>query len=201
MDVVLLAIALVLAYLLGAIPSGYLVAHLLAHRDVRAQGSGKTGATNVRRLLGWRGFFLVLFLDALKGAAAVVLARWLVPEPDTWAAALAGIAAVAGHTWPVFLRFRGGRGVAPGGGAMFAMLPEVMLLSTLVGTPTVLLSRYMSLGSVLGTLVVPTVTLILVVFFDRPWPYLLYAIIASALILRTHKDNIERLISGTERRI
>nr|MBA2364489.1 glycerol-3-phosphate acyltransferase [Chloroflexia bacterium] len=139
MDVVPLATALLAGYLLGAIPSGYLVALFLAHRDVRAQGSGKTGATNVRRLLGWRGFFLVLFLDALKGVAAVVLARWLVPEPDTWAAALGGLAAVTGHTWPVFLRFRGGRGVAPGGGAMFAMLPEVMLLSTLVGAPTVLL--------------------------------------------------------------
>ncbi len=201
MDVVPLATALLAGYLLGAIPSGYLVALFLAHRDVRAQGSGKTGATNVRRLLGWRGFFLVLFLDALKGVAAVVLARWLVPEPDTWAAALGGLAAVTGHTWPVFLRFRGGRGVAPGGGAMFAMLPEVMLLSTLVGAPTVLLSRYVSLGSVLGTLVVPLVTLVLVVFFDRPWPYFLYAVLASALILRKHKDNIERLISGTERRI
>lgn len=194
-------LAVLLGYLLGSIPTGYLVARFVAGQDVRGQGSGKTGATNVRRLLGWKGFFLVLGLDALKGAVAVGLAAGLVDGPDAWIKAFAGLAAVVGHTWPVFLRFKGGRGVGTGGGAMFAMMPEVMLVSALVGTPTVLLSRYVSLGSVAGAIVVPLVALVLVAALGRPWPYFFYAATASILIISTHRDNIERLMAGTERRI
>jgi glycerol-3-phosphate acyltransferase PlsY len=198
-----LALAVLLGYLLGSIPSGYLVARYVAGQDPRSQGSGKTGATNIRRLLGWKGFFLVLGMDMLKGAAAVLCAAWLVDGPnEPWAKAVAGFMAVVGHTWPVFLGFRGGRGVAPGGGAMFAMMPEVMILTSLVvGIPTVLLSRYMSLGSLFGAVAVPLTTLGLVIAFHRPWPYFIYAAAAACLVIYKHRDNIERLRSGTERRI
>jgi|GEM_PF-2091288 len=103
-------IACIIGYLLGSIPNGYIVGRLMAGVDVRTVGSGKTGATNVRRLVGWKGFFLVLFMDVAKGALAVLLARWLLPEPNYWAQAAAGVFAVVGHTWPLFLGFRGGRG-------------------------------------------------------------------------------------------
>ena len=202
MDALPFVLAILLGYLLGSIPNGYLVARYVAGQDVRAQGSGKTGATNVRRMLGWKGFFLVFGLDALKGALAVLLAGWLVEDPDAWARALAGLAAVVGHSWSVYLGFQGGRGVAPGWGAMLAMVPEVVVITSLVvGIPTVLLSRYMSLGSLLGAVAVPLTTLLLVVALDRPWPYFYYSAAASALVIVKHRDNIERLRTGTERRI
>ena len=188
-------------YLAGTIPVGYLVGKLLAGVDIRTHGSGKTGATNVRRVLGWKGFFLVYFLDICKGLVAALLAAWIVDDPDTWAKAVGGLAAVVGHSWPVTMGFRGGRGVATGTGAMLAMLPQVVLLSALVAVPLVFLSRYVSLGSVAGAVVVPLSTLILVLFFDAPWPYLVYAALGAALIIGKHRDNIERLISGTERRL
>ncbi len=196
-------LVVLVAYLLGAVPTGYLVSRYVAGQDPRAQGSGKTGATNVRRLLGWKGFFLVLGLDIFKGALTVLVAGWLVSGPgEPWLKALAGFMAVVGHTWSIFLAFQGGRGVAPAGGAMLAMMPEVMLItSLLVGIPTVLLSRYMSLGSLFGAIAVPLTTLALVVAFDRPWPYFIYAATAAGLIIYKHKDNIERLRTGTERRI
>lgn len=194
-------VAGLIGYLLGGIPSGYLVARFVAGQDVRFHGSGKTGATNVRRLLGWKGFFGVLALDAAKAAIAVVIASWLVDGPEVWAKVVAGLAAVTGHSWSPYLRFQGGRGVAPGAGAMLAMIPEVILTSTLVGIPTVILSRYVSLGSVLGAIAVPLITLAFVLVFDRPWPYFLYSVLAAGLIIVKHKDNIERLMTGTERRI
>ncbi len=194
-------IAAVIGYLLGGIPSGYLVARFIAGQDVRSQGSGKTGATNVRRLLGWKGFFGVLALDAAKAAVAVLIAGQLLDGPDAWIKTVAGLAAVIGHSWSPYLGLQGGRGVAPGGGAMLAMMPEVILLSTLVGIPTVLLSRFVSLGSVAGAIAVPLLTLGIVVLFDRPWPYFFYSVLAAGLILVKHKDNIERLMTGTERRI
>ncbi len=194
-------LAIVAGYVIGSVPVGYLTGKYVAGIDVRSLGSGKIGATNVRRALGWKGFFMVLALDAVKGAAAVALADWLVSGPSPWAKALGGLAAVVGHSWSCFLGMRGGRGVATGAGAMLLMLPQVMLVTTLVGIPSVALSKYMSLGSVAGAVTVPTVTLLMVLFTDAPWAYFVFAVLASSLIIIKHKDNIERILTGTERRI
>ncbi len=199
--VALAALATIIAYLIGSIPFGYLVTRVVRGVDVRQQGSGKTGATNVRRILGWKWFFFVLLLDAAKGAAAVLIAGWLDPSLNPWVQTIAGVAAVVGHSWPVYLRFRGGRGVATGMGAMLVMLPQAIIIAALVAVPLVVLSRYISLGSVAGAALVPAVTLVLVLFFGGPWAYLVYAGIAAALVIAKHKDNIQRLMSGTERRI
>lgn len=194
-------IAAVAAYLLGAIPMGYLVGRTLAGTDVREQGSGKTGATNVRRVLGWRGFFLVYLLDVLKGMTAVIVGGWIADGSDAWVEALAGLFAVIGHNWPVFLGFKGGRGVATGTGATLAMVPGAVLASLLIGVPLIYFSRYVSLGSVAGAIVIPTVAFLGAALFDTPWPYFYFTFIAGAVVLFNHKDNIERLRAGTERRI
>lgn len=201
-DLAMLLLCVGIGYLLGSFPTGYLVARYLAGHDVRAQGSGKTGATNVRRLLGWKGFFLVFGVDALKGALAVLAAGALVDGPDAWARALAGVAAVVGHSWSMFLGFEGGRGVATGWGAMLAMVPMVVIAtSILIGIPAVLLSHYMSLGSLLGAVAIPLATLALVVYYGEPWQYFASAAAAAGLVILKHRDNIARLRTGTERRI
>lgn len=196
-----LLLACIIGYFIGAIPTGYLTGRLLVGVDVRAQGSGKTGATNVRRVLGWKGFVLVYVLDVLKGAVAVLAANWLLDGNEAAIKATAGVAAVIGHCWPVYLGFKGGRGVAPGTGAMLAMIPQVMIVSALLAVPLMFLSRYVSLGSVVGAALTPLLALVAVAAFDRPWAYFLYAAIAASLILVKHKDNIERLLTGTERRL
>ncbi len=194
-------IACIIGYLLGSIPNGYIVGRLMAGVDVRTVGSGKTGATNVRRLVGWKGFFLVLLMDVAKGALAVLLARWLLPEPNYWAQAAAGIFAVVGHTWPVFLGFKGGRGLATGMGALLMMVPLAVLLLAVLGVPLVIISRYISLGSVTGSALAPIVVLLLVLFFHQPWAYFVYTLVAALLVIAMHRDNIQRLLQGTERRI
>lgn len=197
----LVVLSAIIGYLIGAIPNGYLIARLVTGEDVRSQGSGKTGATNVRRLLGWKWFFVVLLLDAFKGALAVFIAMWIVPPPNYWADTVAGIAAVVGHSWPVYLRFKGGRGVATAMGAMAVMLPQAIIVALIVSIPLVLLSRYISLGSVTGAIIVVIVTLVIVLAWHQPYAYLVYAALAAGLIIVKHKDNIERLFAGTERRI
>lgn len=196
-----LVTAAVIGYLLGAIPSGYFVVRLLTKQDVREQGSGRTGATNVRRVLGWKGFFLVLFLDALKSAVAVTAAGLIASDVPHWSRAVAGIAAVVGHSWPVYMRFRGGRGVAPGIGALLVMLPLALVVAALLAVPLVLLSRYVSLGSLVGAATAAVAALIVVLTFHQPWPYFLFTLAAATLVVVKHSDNIARLLSGTERRI
>ncbi|MEJ7654443.1 MAG: glycerol-3-phosphate acyltransferase [Chloroflexia bacterium] len=115
--------------------------------------------------------------------------------------AAAGVGAIAGHSWPVFLRFKGGRGVATGMGAMAVMLPLVVVLAVLVALPLIMMSRYMSLGSLIGAVLVGVVTLGEVLLNDQPWAYFCYAALGSGLIVIKHRDNIERILSGTERRL
>ncbi len=195
-------LALVVGYLLGAVPNGYLLGKLVAGVDVRTQGTGKTGASNTRTLLGWRrGFFPVFLLDASKGAAAVLLASWTADGLNPWVRVAGGMAAIIGHSWPVYLGFKGGRGVATGIGVMLMLLPHAMLVVALVAVPAVFLSGYISVGSIVGAILLPLVALLAVALFDHPWPYFYFATVAGILVVVWHKDNIERLLAGTERRI
>lgn len=200
------ALALVaLGYLLGAVPFGLLIGRLTRGIDIREYGSHRTGATNALRTLGSRTAALVFLLDVAKGVAAILIAQALYaagpPGSPAWVAAAAGFAAVVGHIWSVFIRFTGGRGVATSTGALGALaLPALLILAPLV-ILIVWRWRYVSLGSVVGSLLSPVVTGALAAFGVVPWAAAAYALAAGLLVAWAHGDNIQRLREGTERRI
>ncbi len=198
------------SYLLGALPFGLMLGKLSKGIDVREYGSGKTGMTNVMRTVGVPMAILVLALDMSKAVLAVLIARILFDSPGAEAAA--AIAVLVGHNWPVFVGFKGGRGTASGWGALIILSPLAGLVATVVGLTAVALSRYVSLGSILGTLsgIITLITLaVLGVFIDEAsdafWfvyaEYIWFAVIGAALVIGLHKDNIQRLIKGNERKI
>lgn len=188
-----------LGYLIGAIPFGLVVGKLTRGVDVREYGSGKMGATNVLRTLGARVGVLVFAADLAKGAAAVLLSRAIL---DTHAAAVAAaITAIVGHNWPVYVRFWGGRGVTTALGGLSALAPLVAAGCLGIGVVIIAWSRYVSLGSMAGALSGGIIMASLVALDRQPVEFLIYALIASCLIIFQHRDNISRLRSGTERRL
>jgi glycerol-3-phosphate acyltransferase PlsY len=194
-----IVLVLIASYCIGGIPWGLVLVRLIKHVDVRDYGSGKTGATNVLRLLGWQGFAAIVVLDAVKGAGAVILAR--VVTGNAWVEGAAGILAISGHCWSPYLRFRGGgRGMVTAMGAAFTMAPGLILLVPVFLIP-VLLTRYMSLGNVTASLAAPIVLLIGALLGWSPWAYFFFGTAGCALILINHSDNIQRLLAGTERKI
>jgi acyl phosphate:glycerol-3-phosphate acyltransferase len=185
-----------LAYLLGAVPFGYLLTRLAGRGDIRRSGSGNIGATNVMRLLGWRLALPVLLLDAAKGAAAVLLARALAPDPVALQLA-AGFAAMAGHSFPVFLGFKGGKGVATALGVLIPLGVSVALAAVLLFAAVVAATRYVSLGSITGALVLP------LLFWLLPGyslPHVYFGAAAALLVILRHHANIGRLLRGREAR-
>ena len=198
------AAVLPLAYLIGALPWGYVVLHLRRGIDIRDYGSGRTGVSNALRTAGMRVAGLVLLLDLVKGISAVLLARTLIGDPTAEVAA--GLLALVGHNWPVFLGFRGGRGIAPGLGALTVISPLAAVLGVAVFIPTCLITRYLSLGSILGVIVAcgGLVALVLLRFNPLGFSsnlYLIYGLLGGGVIIWQHRDNIQRLLQGTERRI
>lgn len=194
LDVVLV----VIGYLSGALPMGVMVARATGAADPRTVGSGRTGGTNALRAMGVRRAVLVAALDVLKGALPVALAVLLgVPALTV---ALVGIAAVMGSWASVFLRFHGGRGVATGIGATLVIQPLAVLIAAPVFFGIIVLTRYVSLGSLLG---VAAGVLVLAFFVFIGWnepPALLFGIVAASLVWIAHRDNIDRLVRGEERR-
>jgi acyl phosphate:glycerol-3-phosphate acyltransferase len=186
-------------YLLGAIPTGYVMGRLLRGIDVRDYGSGKTGGTNTLRTLGLRVAAFVMVVDIAKVSVAVLIARAISDEP--YVQTVAGLAAVAGHVWPIYVGFRGGRGVSAAFGALLAMNPLASLALVPVAIAVVALSRYMSLMSVGMAAVAAALFLGLAVAGVHPYAYGVYTLIVAALIIILHYDNIQRLLSGTERKI
>ena len=194
----------VVGYLLGALPFGLIVSRLLGGVDLRRQGSGRTGTTNALRTIGVPGAALVLVLDLAKGAAAVLLARFIWagdPGWTEWVAALAGAAAVVGHIWSVFIRFHGGRGVATSTGALTALAPWSMLVLAPLMAAIIWRWRFVSLGSVIAAGVAPLVVAVLAIAGLASLAAVAYALVAGALVVFAHADNIGRLRAGTERRI
>jgi glycerol-3-phosphate acyltransferase PlsY len=196
-------LVIVVAYSLGSIPFGYLIVRAKAGADIRETGSGGTGATNVSRRAGKTAGLLTLLLDATKGIFAVLLARFLL-APDgvlVWPVGLAALAVIVGHIFPVWLGFRGGKGVATGIGVFLALTPFIVVLAGLVFLTTIMLTRYVSLASMLT---VTAITLLV-------WTQMLFAgpqaggevllftsAAATILIVFAHRSNIARLIRGTE---
>jgi len=197
--VVRTAVLILIAYLAGAIPVGVLVARRAGGADPRTIGSGRTGGTKALRALGPRWAAVVVAGDLLKGALPVLLARLVTGDPLV--EVLCGAAAVAGAIWSVFAGFRSGRGVGTGVGTMLVIEPVAVLLAAPVFIVVILLTRYVSLGSLLGSAAMfPAMLLVLLVVPETPLPYVIYAAVGAALIWLAHADNIDRLLHGTERK-
>ncbi|MDX6645214.1 MAG: acyl phosphate:glycerol-3-phosphate acyltransferase [Miltoncostaeaceae bacterium] len=187
------ALVLALAYLLGSIPFGYLAGRLRGV-DIRASGSRNTGATNVFRTLGRGLGITVMAADILKGLAAVLIARALLDDP--WPLAAAALA-VAGHVFPVWLRFRGGKGVAVAAGVLIGVMPLVSLTLVAVWVAIVLTTRYVSVASIVCALALTPLAWL----YGYDWPSLILAGVVSAAILVRHRANLIRLARGQELRI
>jgi glycerol-3-phosphate acyltransferase PlsY len=197
---ILRAVGLMLvAYLCGSIPVGMLVAQRVGGPDLRSIGSGRTGGTNALRALGRKWAALVVLGDLVKGAVPVLLARIVTDDPLV--EVLCGGAAVAGAIWSIFTRFRSGRGVGTGVGTMLVIQPLAVILATPVFVLAILLTRYVSLGSLLGSAAMfPAMLILLLLIPETPLPYVLYTAFGTVLIWLAHADNIDRLLHGTERK-
>jgi acyl phosphate:glycerol-3-phosphate acyltransferase len=197
------ALAIALAYLLGSIPFGYLIVRLRAGADVRDTGSGGTGATNVTRKAGKGAGVLTLILDAAKGAAAVIFASRILETNQAfdWYVAMAAIVALLGHCFPVWLGFRGGKGVATGVGIFLILSPLAVAGAGLIFLLTVWRTRYVSLGSMMAAAALPVLIAIQDTFFRsvvEMRPLLFVGLAGGALIIFMHRANISRLLHGTE---
>ena len=193
------AVVLPLAYLFGSIPWGYFFLHWRRGVDIRDYGSGRIGVSNVLRTGGGRVAALVLLLDLSKSVLIVLLARELIGT--TTAEVTAGLLALLGHNWPVFLKFRGGRGIVTGLGGLSVMAPIAAAIAAVVFIPTTLLSRYLSLGSITGVVVASLSLLALTLLGVYSSTYAWYGFVGGAIIIWQHRDNIQRLLRGTERRL
>ncbi len=198
-------VLIILTYLLGSMPTGYLTGKYLQGIDIREYGSGSTGATNILRTLGKKAAIFVLFIDILKGAFAIGLIKLiyhlqLIALPENWQSWLiisAGIAALLGHSKSIFLNFTGGKSVATSLGILF-MLNPLVALGTLATFGLVLsLSKIVSLSSICGALAVN----FLMILLAQPLAYQVFALLAGFYVITKHKTNIQRLIEGTEPRI
>jgi len=184
-------------YILGAIPWAYLVGRRLYDVDIRRQGSGNPGATNVFRVLGLPAGALVLAGDVLKGWLAVILGSAL-GGGDDLITVVAGLAAILGHTFSVFLRFEGGKGVATAAGVLLALMPlKILGLLLLVWVVALLATRYVSVASVAAAAGFP----LFVAYFEQPPSYLFFSLVAAGLIVYRHRSNILRLIERRELRV
>lgn len=204
-------LALVIAYLLGAIPCGLWIGKIFFHLDVRDYGSGRTGGTNVLRTCGKVPFIFSVVGDFLKAFFAVIIAGiiigdeiYMINDVVINMAALksmAGLAAVFGHIWPVFANFRGGRGVSSFMGALTALCLWAGIFSVLVLAFIVITTKYMSLASISSVVGAYVIMLPLTLLAHYPTEYMAYVLLGSVLIVIAHSDNIQRLITGKERKV
>ena len=186
----------VIGYLLGSISFAVLLVRAIAGKDIRSEGSGNAGATNVLRAHGKKLALVVALLDVAKGAAAVLLVRLVTADPF-WGSA-AGVAAVLGHVFPVFYGFRGGKGVATAVGAFLVLSPLALLCCLAVFVAIVAITRYVSLGSVVAMTLLPPVAGLV---FHAPRPVVTAAAVTALVVLGKHLDNLKRLARGEERKL
>lgn len=186
------------SYLIGSIPSGMILGKLWGV-NLTKYGSGKTGTANVLRTLGKKAAAVAFISDVLKGTIAVLIAGYTLASPAGEMAA--GFAAIAGHNWSIFIKFQGGRGVATSVGGLFAMEPLAATVGLTMFFIITALSRYVSLGSLLGALSAVAMMAAFLALDRTPVHYLIYTGVAVALIIFQHRDNMVRLFSGTERKL
>mgnify|MGYP000950368232 FL=1 len=187
--------AAIAAYLIGSIPSGLILGKLFWHTDLREHGSHNIGATNAWRTLGKGAGIAVFIADSLKGQAGVMLGLSLVGTP--LAAVVGGLLAIIGHSFSLFLRFHGGKGVATSLGVLSMLMGDVTFMLFVLWFTIVYVTRYVSLGSVVAGGLAP----ILAALFGYPMEYLLFTAIAAVLVIVRHRENIKRLMNGTENKI
>jgi glycerol-3-phosphate acyltransferase PlsY len=190
-------LVLLLAYLLGSLPSGYLAGRWFAGIDLRSHGSGSTGATNVLRHVGKGPALVVLIVDVFKGAAAVLLAGKLLVSSAHWWMVAAGLAALAGHIWPIWLGWKGGKAVATGLGMLLGLAPVVGLACLGLFLTCLAISRIVSLSSLVAALSLP----LLMLAAAAPQAYVALGVMAALMVIWRHRSNISRLMAGTEPRL
>ena len=189
----------IISYLIGSISTGYIIVKLKTGQDIRNVGSGSTGATNVKRVLGTPYFFIVMLLDALKGAVPVLLATHFIQSFSNIGlpAVIASLGVIIGHSKPLFLKFKGGKSVATGVGTILALNWQVGLIIAVIWSTITYISKYVSLGSIISVLFAP----ILMFLFHQPISYIIYCAIGAIYIVYLHRENIKRLINGNENKV
>ncbi len=210
-----LVVVLLASYLVGAIPSSLWAGRIYKNIDIREYGSGNAGATNTFRVLGWKAGVIVLIVDFAKGlfaAAVISQLAWQIGggpvspavwDPDSFLRIVCGAAAVFGHMFPVYASFEGGKGAATAAGMLYGIEPLSISIAVAVFLTVILLTRYVSLGSISGAIIYPISQFVLIRWFD--WPIdssvVIFTLILAAAIIAKHHGNIRRLINGTENRI
>ena len=188
----------VVAYLIGSIPTGYLIVKAKTGQDIRTIGSGSTGATNVKRVLGKKWFFTVMVLDAIKGMVPVLIAKYLTfGDSLGLVAVVSAVMVIIGHSKPLFLGFKGGKSVASGIGTIYALNFYVGLILTVVWSIITYFTKYVSVGSIIALICAP----FLMYFLKNPIGYTVYATIDAIYIVYLHRENIKRLLKGTENKV
>lgn len=192
-------IAILAGYLIGSIPTGYIIVKLMTGQDIRTVGSGSTGATNVKRVLGKKWFFIVMILDAIKGAIPVLLAAFFLHAYQKYGITpvCAAAAVLIGHSRSIFLKFTGGKSVASGVGTILALCWQVGLLIALIWGIITYSTKYVSVGSIIALALSP----FLMFAFKQPVGYVVYCAIGAIYIIWLHRENIKRLINGNENKV
>lgn len=198
---------IMIAYLVGSIPSAIIYGKILRGIDIREHGSGNAGATNVFRVMGWKSGLIVLLIDITKGLIATLLIYKIainsVPFEPVLTQIIAGLSAVFGHIWTIFAGFKGGKGVGTGAGMIIGIIPEAVLVGLAIFIITVGLTRFVSLGSLLASITIPFYLFFKKIFFQGSVSktIMLFALFIPILIIYTHRSNIVRLLNGTENKI
>lgn len=190
---------LIFAYIIGSIPTGYLIVKAKTGQDIRTIGSGSTGATNVKRVLGKKWFFIVMALDAIKGALPVILAKLFVTVGVSFGLApvIAAVAVIIGHSKSCFLGLKGGKSVASGVGTILALNWMVGLIIAVVWGIITYSTKYVSVGSMIALFISP----FLMYFLGAPIAYIGYCALGAIYIIYLHRENIKRLIAGNENKV
>ncbi|MCK8827599.1 glycerol-3-phosphate 1-O-acyltransferase PlsY [Natroniella acetigena] len=194
--IIRLLLAMGISYLLGSIPFGLLVAKYVKGVDIRDYGSGNIGATNAYRIMGLGMGFVVALLDIGKGLLGITVASSFFPE-EPFLILLVGVMAIVGHNWSLFLKFTGGRGVATSVGVLTSLAPGAIFVVFIVWALIVAITKYVSLGSIIGAVLIP----IMMFLFNKPTEYVLFGLLIAIFVIYGHKPNIKRLLAGTENKI
>ena len=192
-------LAILLGYIIGSIPTGYLIVKAKTGQDIRTVGSGSTGATNVKRVLGKKWFFIVMLLDAIKGAFPVVVAQLFLTSYAQYGLTpvLAAVFVLIGHSKSLFLGFTGGKSVASGVGTILALNPFVGLSVAVIWGIITWVSKYVSLGSIIAL----ALSSFLMWAFKQPLGYIAYCALGAVYIIWLHRENIKRLVKGEENKV
>lgn len=199
--IIALILTVLFSYLVGSLNFSYIIAKKIKKVDIRKHGSGNAGATNTLRVLGLGPAITVLALDVLKGIVAVLIAAWIAPDQTGLFPALAGLAAILGHNWPIYYGFRGGKGVATTIGVLATLVFFPALWAGIIAILSIIFTKYVSLGSLLFAVLTPIFVFFLFPYYEYPVLYLYLAGVVAILSLWRHRANIGRLLTGTESKL